>query len=202
MSDLRERLVFMWTQAIAEAYRAGRFINRETLLGEMYRLLHGTGFPPCEVWLSPRLIFPPTKGVIFDQLEVFQLQQWLKHQEPALLLTVEEQVVAIMEVSYSPSEFVDHRPDIRRLLSLSRLGGRSSLHLRLNATKGTIDTSHHYPLAQDLLCAYAVIARKGAMALQRSKLQNNEGELEFPPSFLHLTGTVRQPKAVFSAQVS
>jgi hypothetical protein len=200
MTDLRERLAYLWQSEIATAYQTGRFVNQLTLLAELYRLLQGSGYPPVEVWLQPDLHFPPTKGVIFDQLDTFQVQQWLTHQQPSLLISSEDQIVAAVELNYTPDDFVDHRPSLRRLIALARLAGRSSLNLRLDPQRGRPDSQLEASFTPDLLCVYAVIAKKDALALQLRNLQESYPREEFPAQFMHLTGAVRSQGAVFAAR--
>jgi hypothetical protein len=200
MNDLRERLAYLWQTEIATAYQTGRFANQLTLLAELYRLIQGSGYPPVEVWLQPDLHFPPPKGVIFDQLDTFQVQQWLTHQQPSLLITCEEQVVGAVELNYAPDDFIDHRPSLRRLIALARLAGRSSLHLRLDPQRGRPDSDLEATLAPDLLCVYAVIAKKDALALRRRNLHESYPREEFPPNFLHLIGAIRSQGAFFAVQ--
>jgi hypothetical protein len=200
MTDLREHLAYAWQTDVADAYHSGRLGNRATLLAELYRLLQGTGYPPCQAWLTPDLHFPPTEGVIFDQLNTFQVKQWLTHQQLSLLLTAEDQVVAAIELDYRPDDFVDYRPGIRRLISLHQLAGRSQLRLRLDPQQGNIDAQHAFDLSPELLCVYAIIAKKDAMALQESALRNSYPKEAFPPHFLHLTGAVRHQGTLFAAR--
>ena len=160
MNELRERLAYLWQSDIAAAYHAGRLVNQSTLLAELYRLLQDSGYPPCEAWLTPDLHFPPTTGVIFDQLDTFQVKQWLTHQRPSLLLTQEDEIVAALELDYTPDDFVDHRPGLRRLVSLAKLAGRERLHLRLDPQRGSLDAQHAFSFSPDLLCVYAIIAKR------------------------------------------
>lgn len=195
---LAEKLIYLWEGPVAQAYQEGRMVNLTMLQAAWYRHLDGEGQPPLQVWLSPRLVFFRQEGVIFDELEDYQLRQWLSNQQPALLVTRGEEIVAIAEISFSPDDYVDYRRPVRRLVFFHQLAGRAFIHLGLEPESGRPDPQSLYEISPNLLCVYALVTRFSALALDGETLRREHDPQRFPRRFLHLRGSVRPEKIAFS----
>lgn len=195
--ELKKALIYMWQEPIFDAYQAGLISNERMLEAELYRALQGQGYPPWKVWLAPNLHFAPHQGILFDHIGQYQHKQWLTHQQPAMLITQAEEVVGVVEISFSPDGYVDSRRKLRRMMSLYQLGGEAKIALQIHPHNGHVDTDAFYLISDSLLCAFAVITKKGSFGLQTQTLLKEFHDLTFQAHFLHLTGSVRPEKIVF-----
>ena len=197
MFSLVPDLIEAWQADVAAAYRLGRLASREMVQAVLYQSLQGQGYPAREVWLSVPLQFQPGTGVAADQLERYQLQQWLSGRRPALLFTEDDAVVGVMELLFSPTEYGDFRQDMRRLIALYQLRGKAALFLAHDPDTGRLMTDRPYYLVDDLRCIYGVITRAGGLGLQVEALTREAPDPGFRASFLHLGGAVGPASATF-----
>jgi hypothetical protein len=197
LKELTYLLIQAWEQEVAEAYRSGRLIHELALAAEFYRHLQGEGIPPAEVWVQPVLHFlPPNQKAHVDEPQLFTLSRWLERQTVGLLVGQNEVVTAAIELQVSPDRFSNYDKAVRRLVYLSRLGGKDRLLLRPER-KGEPAVE----LAPDLLCVFATITKTAGFALDRHALQTAYRPGEFPAHFLHLTAAVKQGEATFRHSV-
>ena len=195
--ELTRTLVYIWQDLIARAYRAGEICNERMLEGELYRHLQGQGYPPWQLWLSPNLHFAPHQGVLLDHIGQYQHKQWLTHQQPAILITQEEEVIGVIEISFSPDGYVDSRRKIRRMMSLHQLGGEAEVALQLLPHSGHLNTEAFFGISDKLLCIFAVITKRGSFGLQTQTLLKEFHDLTFQAHFLHLTASIRPDRIIF-----
>jgi len=199
MSELAYLLISLWKDDIAEAWQEGALLNAESVLAYMaYGEQIRSRFRP---WLCPTLTFPPTRGIIFDQLTVFQLVQDLQGQQLSLLLTEEDQIIAALELSFSPEVYPDYRQPLLRLSQFSQLAGKAGIWLARDPRSGKLDRKQTFRVHPEVLCVYAILCQESGLGLRYKELQKEEAVAALPKHFLHLTAAIKSEKSVFGYQL-
>jgi len=116
----------------------------------------------------------------------------IKKIKPDLLVSLKNEIIAIIELKYIPYSYPNFQPDIEKLLLFKQYAGKPEILLKTNPITGDWDKTK-YIISDDLLLVFAVIAHKDADANNLSKHYIiNPKQKEDLKNFLHLFGKIDQ----------
>ncbi len=189
-----------WQGDVADLYQKGLISGKQELVAAMYHYFRTQDQANYWPWVAPSLHFAKKQQPVHTWLDDFMTQERLHAYSPDLLLTFEKEIIAAVMIAYSPTDYLDYRKSLEFLSKFSQLAGKSHIHLNILPNEGGKDTSTLYLISDEIRLVYAVIGKKGALALDTSAIKSEFPLLKASPYFLHLTASVEQHFISFNAK--
>lgn len=189
-----------WHGEVADLYQKGLISGKQELVATIYHYFRCQDQAAYWPWVAPSLHFAKRQQPMHTWLDDYMTQNKIDSHGPDLLLSFEGEIIAAVMVAYSPKDYLDYRKSLEFLSQFSQLAGKSHIHLNIIPNEGGKDTSTLYLISDEIRLVYAVIGKKGALALDTSAIKNDFPLLKASPYFLHLTASVEQHFIHFNAK--
>jgi hypothetical protein len=169
MEEIINLLKSNWGVQIKAEYDKGNVCSERHLQAMLFGLLYTT-FKDSDyvVWVEPTLDGEkgaPLKGLI-----------------PDLIITKENNIIAVIELKYVPHGFAKFKRDIEKLVEMDCEAGLS-VPLKVIPSSGLWEKDNMFTFSKSTLYVFGVISKKGAEALSLEYIEK-------PINFLLLTGEV------------
>lgn len=110
----------------------------------------------CDVHIEPSI-----EGINMDTL---------KGKIPDILISYNNKIVAVIELKYTPTSFPPYKKDVDTLCSFRKHSGSDAIiYLKTDPKTGEWNTFEEFKIARDITLIHAVLAKRGAEALDPGK---------------------------------
>jgi hypothetical protein len=163
--NLSESLSNIWDNHVRTEFNQGMICSEKHLQALMFKWFGDKE----EVFVEPKL-----GGENIRSLEGYK---------PDLLFTQGQEIVAVLELKYSPYYQAEPQNDLYRIQTFHKeiQDGSHKIYLKINPQNGDWNTQEYFTLSSDLLFVYGVIAKRGSKALDQSEFSQYSSK-----EFLHL----------------
>lgn len=190
MNRIADAFKAVWVQ-VQTIYYQGRIISERHMQAEIYRLLRANPEFDREyqIWVEPKIEFKQPN-----------IDSYLKGTIPDMVITRDEEIVAVVELKYTPLGFLPFEKDVTNLMLFNKLRGNGNykIALRVNHLTGDYDANHGFSISKDLLLVYCAMARKDSHAFEKaSDIWILDGQkVQPPPNYLFLTAEIQAGKGI------
>jgi len=198
VEQIKDWFVRMWQDHLPQLYQQGLLVNSTMVQAAMYQYLSGPAFPDVNIWLSPKVVFPPYQQADYLKWKSFHAKKKLLSSEIDLLLTVKNEVKAVLKLDFKASGYGFPREDMDWFKQFYVLKGEGDLLIRINPHTGKLNPKDSFHVAEDVLMIYAVVNQQHSFSLDWETLKKNNSDPIFWYHFLLLKGKIGQQNIKFS----
>jgi len=173
MPNIRSILEEIWTNKVPLDYNTGTINSEGALQACIYHHLRSASeLNNHDIWVVSTLYFDDICAI--------------SNSRPDFLISLNSEIVCMIELKYNIEIGVDPYPDLNKLNIFSTQAGVNKLILKTDPSTGTCRKDLHFSISENVLSVYAVIAHKLSNALYKERWN----EIKLPKNFLHLIGKI------------
>jgi hypothetical protein len=186
----------IWEGPLRERFVTGQLPDAAGFLAEWYHLIQmHTSFTP---WIHPDIHLSSGGGASGSMLFMRNVNLLSGH-KPALLLTEEDEVVAVIELIFSPGAHSDFHAAWSKLQLLAQAAEEGKIFLEMDPLTGRPNLKNGRTFSPDWVAVLAVVAKEGGFAVTPSYLKDVYENHPLWPRFAHFVGISGPSKVVFQA---
>ena len=154
IDSLTSHLHSIWQDIVHFEFRQGAICSERHLQAIFYKAFQLDGI---SAWVEPKL-----SGKNINRIEGYA---------PDLLFTSSDEIIGVVEIRYSPYYQLEPQNDMYRFETFRKEMKDEEtyeIYLKTNPENGDINTHEIYHLSPQMIFIYAVIAKEGSKALDKS----------------------------------
>ncbi|MEQ8554569.1 MAG: hypothetical protein RIC06_15090 [Cyclobacteriaceae bacterium] len=169
IESLKKEIIRLWNDVVSKEFESTGFMWERHLQAVLYHHLR-ISFPNLEIWIEP----------------VFRVNGY--DVKPDILITLDKQVIGIMELKFNPWQYIVYQNDLKKLMDLDSYDEEIALACRPVSYAERPMENHRvkYTIKDDCLMVFASVGRDGSAAFDVSKW----GDVDLPRNFMNLYGYV------------
>lgn len=182
MEKIKKRIISIWENEIRDALERGEVIIEKQLQAEVYHQLRSK-LPKYKIWTAPTLYL---KKYDLDRIK------------PDLVITNDQEILAVIQMKFKPWEFLDYQEDLSLLTGLDKVGKAKKIKLGMIPFSSiwqeqkTKDANNlNFTMAENLLKVLITGSRIGCHSLGLKKGEKPS------KNFLHLFGYIENETSLF-----
>ncbi len=182
MEEIKKKVTRIWENEIRDALERGEVIIEKQLHAEMYHQLR-LKFPKYKIWTAPTLYL---KKYDLDRIK------------PDLVITNDQEILAVIQMKFRPWEFLDYKEDLRILTGLDKVGKAKKIKLGMvpfssiwKEQKTKEENNLNFTMAENLLKVLVTGSKIGCHSLELKKVEKPSS------NFLHLFGYIEGETSLF-----
>lgn len=186
----------IWEGPLRERFYSGQLPDAAGFLAEMYHLVRAhTAFTP---WIQPDIhLSSGTSGR--ESMLFMRNVNLLQGHKPALLLTEDDEVVAVIELIFSPGAHADFHLAWSKLQLLAQAAEEGMVFLEMDPFTGKPNPKNGYHFSNNWVAVLAVVAKEGGFAVTPSYLKETYENHPLWPRFAHFVGISGPSRVLFFA---
>jgi len=197
IEQLKDWLGIAWRERLSEIYRRGMLNNPFMVQAALFHYLNTPELPHVRVWLSQSIEFPTFKEEDYLDWQIYHHKKKLMGQVLDLIITNEEEVLAIGLLNVEAGGYGDFREHLELMETFHQIRGKGELRMRIHPHHGKLDENHTYLIREDTLLVYGVINQEASMSLEWDKLKAHCKDPLFWYHFYFLQGKIGDSKIKF-----